>query len=67
MCAFFKSIKWHHDFHCACSNPCDDRIVNYIMEGGKRILSKPILKKDPIQFEVLEKIIDLFEDRHKQL
>lgn len=33
------------------------------MEGGKRILFKPIKKKDPITYEVLEKIIDLFGDK----
>lgn len=53
LCSFFYSIKWYHDLHCALYNPCDDSVIQKLMEGGKRILSKPL------------KVIDLFGDREK--
>ena len=50
---YFYSISWHHDCNM-CSNPCNEKILHMIMEGGKRILSKPIQKKEPITPEILE-------------
>lgn len=35
------------------------------MEGGKRILSKPLKKKEPISSDILEKVIYLFGHREK--
>lgn len=64
LCSFFYSIKWYHDLHCALYNPCYDSIIQKLMEGVKRILSKP-LKKEPISSDILEKVIDLFGDREK--
>lgn len=54
----FYSIKWYHDLHCARSNPCDDRVIHTLLEGGKRILAKPVKKKEPISSEMLESIVD---------
>lgn len=65
LCSFFYSIKWYHDLHCALYNPCDDSVILKLMEGGKRILSKPLKKKEPISSDILEKVIDLFGDREK--
>ncbi|XP_056016259.1 uncharacterized protein LOC125658242 [Ostrea edulis] len=56
---YFYSIKWYHDCNM-CSNPCDQKILHMLMEGGKRILSKPIQKKDPITPEILEQIISKY-------
>lgn len=64
LCSFFYSIKWYHDLHCALYNPCYDSVIQKLMEGVKRILSKP-LKKQPISSDILEKVIDLFGDRVK--
>lgn len=65
LCSFFYSIKWNHDLHCAFSNPCDDSVIHSLMEGGKRILSKPIKKKEPISPDVLEKIINVYGEREQ--
>ena len=57
--AYFYSIKWYHDLNI-CENPCDSKILHMLMEGGKRILSKSIKKKEPITPEILEKIINKY-------
>ncbi|XP_061194378.1 integrase/recombinase xerD homolog [Saccostrea echinata] len=59
--AYFYSIKWFHDFN-VCVNPCDTKILHMVMEGGKRILCKPIQKKEPITPEILEQIINKYGD-----
>ncbi|CAG2198497.1 unnamed protein product [Mytilus edulis] len=42
----FYAIKWFHDFHFK-HNPCSDKFLGLIYEGGRRMLSKPIIKKEP--------------------
>jgi hypothetical protein len=37
----YYSIKWYHDLDLH-SNPCDDKLISLLLEGGKRTLSKPI-------------------------
>jgi integrase len=37
------------------------------LEGGKRTLSKPIIKKDPITPDILNKIIDMYGKDHSNL
>ena len=53
------SIKRFHDVSLKC-NPCEDKLVKMCYEGSKRILSKPINKKQPITVEMLHKIVDNF-------
>ena len=55
----YYSIKWYHDLNLH-SNPCDDKLISMFLEGGKRTLSKPIIKKDPITPDILNKIIDTY-------
>ncbi|CAG2239813.1 unnamed protein product [Mytilus edulis] len=55
--AHFYSIKWYHDFNLVC-NPCEDKLIQMMIEGAKRILSKPVLKKEPITADHLQKIVD---------
>ena len=57
--AHFYSIKWYHDFNL-CENPCADKMMDLIIEGAKRILGRPIAKKEPITPIHLQKIIDLY-------
>lgn len=35
------------------------------MKGGKRTLSKPLKKKEPISSDIFEKVIDLFGGEEK--
>lgn len=57
--AYFYSIKWNHDANI-CTNPCETKILQLIMEGGKRILCKPVQKKEPITPEILEKLVNKY-------
>ena len=57
--AHVYSIKWYHDFSL-CTNPCDSKMITLLLEGAKRILSKPVSKKEPITPFHLRKIVDLF-------
>ena len=44
-------------------NPCSNKVVCLILEGGKRLLSKPISKKDPITPDILHLIVQRFGDK----
>ncbi|CAG2228960.1 unnamed protein product [Mytilus edulis] len=55
--AHFYSSKWYHDFSLVY-NPCEDKLIQMMIEGAKRILSKPVLKKEPITADHLQKIVD---------
>ncbi|CAG2247680.1 unnamed protein product [Mytilus edulis] len=57
--ANYYSIKWHHDKNFK-DNPCSDEFLSLIVEGGKRILSKPINKKEPVTPEILQMIISKY-------
>lgn len=52
LCSFLYSIRWYHDLHCVLYNPCDNSVIRKLMEGGKRILSKPLKKKNPISSDI---------------
>jgi len=54
--AHFYSIKWYHDFNLL-ENPCVHKIIILMMEGSKRILSRPVSKKEPITAEHLKLIV----------
>ena len=58
----FYAIKWYHDFNFE-RNPCSNKVVCLILEGGKRLLSKPISKKDPITPDILHLIVQRFGDK----
>ena len=57
--AHFYSIKWFHNINFK-RNPCDEEFLSLILEGGRRILSKPITKKEPITPEIIKLIISKF-------
>ena len=62
----FYSIKRFHDVSLKC-NPCEDKLIKMCYEGSKRILSKPINKKQPITVEMLDKIVDHFGSNYFDL
>ena len=57
----FYAIKWEHDLNLY-SSVIADKFFQLIFEGGVRILSKPVNKKDPITVDILQKVIDKFDD-----
>ena len=57
--SYFYSIKWHHDLHVR-ENPCENKVVNMLCERARRILSKPVKKKEPITSDIIEKVVGHF-------
>jgi len=48
----FYAMKWFHDM-CDVKSPTDSRLVANVLESAKRILSKPVVKKEPITADIL--------------
>jgi hypothetical protein len=42
--SIFYAVKWYHNIFLF-EDPCVDKLVKLVLEGGKRILSKPIKKE----------------------
>lgn len=59
----FYGIKWAHDV-TGCPSPTDNQLVRNILEGSKRILSKPVSKKEPITVDILQKMYMKLFDRN---
>lgn len=57
----FYGIKWYHDcIPCVNCNPCDCKFIRIVLQGMKKLLSKPICKKEPITPEILSAIVANF-------
>jgi integrase len=59
----FYAIKWYHDFNFT-SNPCSDKFLSLVIEGGRRILGKPVNKKEPFTPEMLRLIVSKYGDEN---
>ena len=59
----FYAIKWYHDFNFT-SNPCSDKLLSLVIEGGRRILGKPVNKKEPFTPEMLRLIVSKYGDEN---
>ncbi|CAG2186267.1 unnamed protein product [Mytilus edulis] len=57
----FYAIKWYHELFLY-PNPCCSSLSNIVLEGGKRILAKPIQKKEPITADIIVKLFNLYHD-----
>ncbi|CAC5364188.1 unnamed protein product [Mytilus coruscus] len=57
-CAFY-GIKWEHDLNLY-SNVFSNDFLSIVLEGGVRLLSKPINKKEPITYDIIKRVIDKF-------
>ena len=61
--AFF-AIKWKID----CSpdfcqqNPCDLKFLKLLLDGFKRLLAKPVNRKEPITPEILQALVQKFDN-----
>lgn len=51
---FTVSSGMYHELNECVNNVCDSRLLHVVMEGGKRILSKSIQKKELLTPETLE-------------
>ena len=57
----FYAIKWYYDCNPKVDvNPCDRKFLHLVLQGLKKLLSKPIVKKEPITPEHLKAIMELY-------
>ena len=59
----FYAIKWKLDSapELCLNNPCDLKFLRLLLDGFKRILSKPVNRKEPISPEILQAIVQKFD------
>ncbi|XP_069109074.1 uncharacterized protein, partial [Argopecten irradians] len=57
----FYSVRWVH-LSVGESSPTDHCLVKNVFEGAKRKVARPIIKKDVITVEILEKLFDKYYD-----
>ena len=60
----FYALKWHFDcsFHARnSSNPCESKFLKLILEGIKRILARPVNRKEPVTPDMLGNIVSKFD------
>ncbi|XP_068240109.1 uncharacterized protein [Palaemon carinicauda] len=50
--AAFYAIKWYHDINGLYS-PTNSKLVENILEAAKRVLGKPVVKKEPITVDII--------------
>ena len=55
--AAFYAIKWKLDCANVLPNPCDMRFTKLLLAGLKRLLAKPVVKKEPVTPELLRNIV----------
>lgn len=55
----YYSIKWEHEVNL-CNSVFAENLLHLVFEGGVRILSKPVRKKEPITVDILKKVVDKF-------
>jgi hypothetical protein len=60
--SIFYAVKWYHNMFLF-EDPCVNRLVKLVSEGGKRILSKPIKKKEPVTVDVIVKLYNFYKGR----
>ncbi|KAL5021423.1 hypothetical protein ScPMuIL_000578 [Solemya velum] len=53
------SVRWAHDIANEI-HPCDSFLVRSVLQGAKRLLAKPVNKKEPISAEILARLVDQF-------
>ncbi len=61
--AFF-AIKWKidRDPDLCKHNPCDLKFLHLLLDGFKRILAKPVNRKEPITPEILRTVVHKFDN-----
>lgn len=55
------SIKWAHSLR-SLSDPTDNTFVTNLLESAKRLLSKPVSKKQPVTTDMLIELCSLYTD-----
>ena len=58
----FYAIKWYHKMYLF-EDPCSSNLTNLVYEGGKRILSQPVHKKEPITADIIIKMFHFYKNK----
>ena len=57
----FYAIKWHFDCNPKLNvNPCDRKFLHIVLQGLKKLLHKPIVKKEVITSEILKAVVEKY-------
>lgn len=59
-------IKWAHKL-AGVTDTCDSDIVRSVLEASKRILTRPIKKKDPVNPNIMHKLFEKFNKQGRSL
>lgn len=57
----YYSLKLAHDLALFDNNPCDSKLVKFVLDSCKRECGKPVVKKKPFTVVMIK---DLFENFH---
>ena len=60
------AISWAHNL-AGIQDPCESSLVQSVKEGVLRECSKPVVKKEPVTPEILNKIVDKFASKDASL
>lgn len=56
--SYIYSIRWYHmNFF---DNPCNYKAIYLLVQGAKRLISKPVDQKEPTSSEIIKNIVDQF-------
>ena len=56
----YAALKWVHGFFPLLSNPLDSMLCKNLVEAEKRRLHSPILKKEPVDLEMINAIVSKY-------
>lgn len=62
----FYAISWAHNIS-GTDNPCHSSLVVSVLEGARRITSKPVTKKEPITPKILQRIVERYGSSRNSL
>jgi len=57
----FYSIKWAHNI-AGVSNSCDSEFIKSIVEAAKRLLARPVKKKEPVDAGIMKKLLHKYKE-----
>lgn len=62
----FYGIRWAHNI-AGVQDPCNSDIVKHIVEASKRLLTRPVKKKLPVDSDIMNKLFQRFNKPGRSL
>ena len=63
----FEGINWIHNLFCSSLNPCNSYLIKSLLSYAKKMLSKPIVKKEPVTATHLKELFITYLWKSKKL